>query len=251
MVSVIIPVYNEVKYLEECVNSVINQTFSDIEVILVDDGSTNHAGKLCDEFAERDKRIKVIHQNNQGLSAARMNGYEISTGEWIMFMDDDDMISYDMIRVLLSYSDEQIDIIAGWKNEDYKLIKQRFDTKPKYLVLPGTECCDRLVEPEIDWTPLWGKLYRKTFLEKLDLRMFQKRYPTIFFEDMMMNPILAFFARKVCIVQDYFYYYRVLENSLCHARILGPYYYEQIGGGDEICEFLKEKKVDKFTLKIY
>lgn len=246
MVSVIIPVYNETEYLAECVNSVKNQTFSDIEIILVDDGSTNNAGSMCDQLAARDQRVKVIHQNNQGLSAARVNGYEASKGEWVMFMDDDDKISHDMIRVLLSYADDQIDIIAGWKNEDEGMIKQEFRENPGKIVLMGPDCCDRLADPEIGWTPLWGKLYRRDFLENLDLRMFQTNYPTIFFEDMMMNPILAFHARKVCIVQDYFYYYRVLDSSLCHARLLGPYYYEQIGGGDEICEFLKKNDLNNY-----
>ena len=246
MVSVIIPVYNEINYLEECVNSIVKQTYANIEIILVDDGSTNSAGQLCDRIAEKDGRIKVIHQQNQGLSAARMNGYDASSGEWVMFVDDDDRVSTDMVRILLSYVDDEIDIIAGWMNEDASLIKEKFDENPQYFVLPGSDCCDRLADKKISWTPLWGKLYRREFLDKLDLRMFQERYPTIFFEDMMMNPVLSFYARKVCIVQEYFYYYRVLESSLCHARLLGPYYYEQIGGGNDICEFLKEKKVDNY-----
>lgn len=243
MVSVIIPVYNEIKYLYTCVESVLNQTYQDIEVILVDDGSTNKAARDCDALAKKDSRLKVIHQENQGLSAARMNGFEISTGEWVMFVDNDDKISRDMIRVLLSYEDDAIDIIAGWKSTEEKDVKDSFPELVDHMVLLGTECCDKLEDPEIKWTPLWGKLYRRDFLEKIDLRQFQKICPTIFFEDILMNPILSYSARKICIVKDYFYYYRVLEESLCHAHLLGPFYYEQIDGGDQICSFLKEKQM--------
>lgn len=249
MVSVIIPVYNEIKYLYTCVESVLNQTYQDIEVILVDDGSTNKAARDCDALAKKDSRLKVIHQENQGLSAARMNGFEISTGEWVMFVDNDDKISRDMIRVLLSYEDDAIDIIAGWKSTEEKDVKDSFPELVDHMVLLGTECCDKLEDPEIKWTPLWGKLYRRDFLEKIDLRQFQKICPTIFFEDILMNPILSYSARKICIVKDYFYYYRVLEESLCHAHLLGPFYYEQIDGGDRICSFLKEKQISHYFSK--
>lgn len=237
MVSVIIPVYNEIRFLHDCIESILNQTYRDIEIILVDDGSTNRAATDCDLFAERDNRVKVIHQDNQGLSSARINGYELASGDWIMFVDDDDMISEDTIRVLLSYAEEQIDIIAGWMNSDEKEIKKDFTILPESMILSGAECCDRLADCEIKWTPLWGKLYRKEFLERIDLRQFQKICPTIYFEDMMMNPILAYHAERICIVKDYFYFYRILEESLSHTRLLGPYYYEQIDGGNEICSF--------------
>lgn len=246
MVSVIIPVYNEIQYLYTCVESVLSQTYQDIEVILVDDGSTNKAAKDSDILAEKDKRVKVIHQENQGLSAARINGFEISTGDWIMFVDNDDKISKDMIRVLLSYEEETMDIITGWKSSEADDIKDSLPELPDHMVLSGRECCDRLNDSEIKWTPLWGKIYRRTFLEKIDLRQFQKKCPTIFMEDVLMNPVLAYFARKICIVKEYFYFYRVLEDSICHAHLLGPFYYEQIDGGDCVCSFLKEKQVTHY-----
>lgn len=246
MVSVIIPVYNEIRYLVDCVESVLNQSFCDIEVILVDDGSTNRAARDCDAFAEKDKRVKVIHQNNQGLSSARMTGVEVSTGEWIMFLDDDDKISADTIRVLLSYEDEYIDIIAGWKSSDETDLKDHCLTLPDSFLLSGIECCDRLADPKVNWTPLWGKLYRREFLKKINLRRFQKICPTIFLEDVLMNPILAYFARRVCIVKEYLYFYRVIDDSLSHAHLLGPFYYEQIDGGDFICSFLKEKQITHY-----
>ena len=91
-VTVIIPVYNTEKYLAECIESAINQSLRDIEIILVDDASPDNAGKICDEYAAKDSRIKVIHQENQGVSAARNNGLEHANGEYVYFLDSDDMI---------------------------------------------------------------------------------------------------------------------------------------------------------------
>lgn len=91
-VSIILPIYNVEKYLEKCVNSVINQTYQNIEVILVDDGSKDSSGRICDKLVESDNRIKVIHKKNGGLASARNAGYEAATGEYIMYIDSDDVI---------------------------------------------------------------------------------------------------------------------------------------------------------------
>ena len=92
LISVIIPVYRVEKYLRQCVNSVISQTYTNLEIILVDDGSPDGSGKICDEYIIRDKRVRVIHQANQGLSAARNAGLEIAKGDFIGFVDSDDYI---------------------------------------------------------------------------------------------------------------------------------------------------------------
>lgn len=100
LVSVIIPIYNTEKFLPLCINSVLNQTLTDIEVLLVNDGSTDGSGKICDEYACKDQRIQVIHTLNQGVSHARNQGLETAKGEYIAFMDSDDWIETDMIATL-------------------------------------------------------------------------------------------------------------------------------------------------------
>jgi glycosyltransferase involved in cell wall biosynthesis len=100
MVSVIIPVYNVEKFLEKCIDSVIEQSFSNLEIILIDDGSTDGSPKICDEYANRDKRIRVIHQSNRGLSAARNSGLDIASGENIVFLDSDDTLQSNLIDEL-------------------------------------------------------------------------------------------------------------------------------------------------------
>ena len=100
-ISVLIPVYNTEKYLRECVDSTISQTYSQLEIILVDDGSADNSGKICDEYAQNDKRVKVIHKPNGGLSSARNVGIDKATGEYIAFVDSDDYLKKDYVEKLL------------------------------------------------------------------------------------------------------------------------------------------------------
>ncbi|WP_419725268.1 glycosyltransferase family 2 protein [Terrisporobacter petrolearius] len=112
-ISVIIPVYNVEKFLRRCLNSVINQTMSDLEIILVDDGSNDNSGEICDEYAKNDARIIVIHKENGGVSSARNKGLDIATGEWITFVDSDDYIDTDMYEMLYSNAiEKEVDICA-------------------------------------------------------------------------------------------------------------------------------------------
>ena len=101
-VSVIIPVYKVEEYLERCVQSVLNQTLKDIEIVLVDDGSPDNCPKMCDEFAKKDSRIKVVHKNNEGLGKARNSGLEVATGEYVAFVDSDDYVHPEMYEILLN-----------------------------------------------------------------------------------------------------------------------------------------------------
>lgn len=110
--SIISPVYNVDKYLERCINSVINQTFSDFEYILIDDGSTDLSGSICDEFAERDSRIKVIHKDNGGVSSARNSGIDASLGRWILFVDSDDTLDINALAVIKdSLNNNDVDLL--------------------------------------------------------------------------------------------------------------------------------------------
>ena len=105
-VSIIVPVYNSSDVLCECVNSLINQDYENIEIILVDDGSTDNSGEICDSFQEKDKRVKVIHKKNEGQSAARNLGIQESSGDYVMFIDSDDWLDLDAVSTLVSYADE-------------------------------------------------------------------------------------------------------------------------------------------------
>lgn len=110
LISIIIPVYNVENYLKKCLESIINQTYTNLEIILVDDGSTDNSGKICDEFLKKDKRVKVFHIENKGVSAARNYGFKKSSGEYIIFIDSDDVLDFNMIKILfkniINYSAE-------------------------------------------------------------------------------------------------------------------------------------------------
>ena len=113
-VSVIVPVYNVEKYLRSCVNSILNQTLNDIEVILVDDGSPDASGVICDELAKADERVKVIHKKNAGVGAARNDGLSLAQGEWVIFGDSDDWFETDALEQLVSEGEKtKADVIFG------------------------------------------------------------------------------------------------------------------------------------------
>ena len=102
LISVIVPIYNVEKYLKKCIQSIVDQTYKNLEIILVNDGSSDNSGKICDEFAQKDNRIKVIHKTNGGLSDARNAGLDVMSGEWVSFVDSDDFVSLYYIENLLS-----------------------------------------------------------------------------------------------------------------------------------------------------
>lgn len=173
-ISVIVPVYKAKNYLEKCLDSIIKQTYKDLEIILVDDGSPDDCGEICEQYAKRDSRIIVIHQQNRGVSAARNIGLSIATGHWIMFVDSDDYIDLDLCEYLLKLADlTHADIVQcdAMLETDGKSIHRSFYVRKgntvtnqwKYL---ASEC--------------WGKLYKKETISGLcfsvDLKLAEDLY---------------------------------------------------------------------------
>ena len=111
-ISIIVPVYKVEPYLGTCLESVLSQTYQNLEIILVDDGSPDQCGTICDQYALKDNRIRVIHQENQGLSGARNSGIDLVTGEYITFIDSDDFIDICMIELMVEQLDDMTDIVA-------------------------------------------------------------------------------------------------------------------------------------------
>ena len=118
-ISIIVPVYNTEKYLRHCLDSILNQSFQDFELLLIDDGSKDRSGKICDEYAEKDKRISVWHQENQGVSVARNVGLEHAQGEWIYFPDSDDIVIENALEIMMKMCVEDIDyVMCGYEVYD-------------------------------------------------------------------------------------------------------------------------------------
>ena len=131
-ISVIVPVNNVEKYLHECIYSILAQTFTDFELILINDGSLDNSGAICDEYANKDKRITVIHQENQGQAAARNTAIAIAKGEWIHFVDSDDLIHPQMLELLYGAVDESTQISMCGVYQGSNLSESFFSSKSDY-----------------------------------------------------------------------------------------------------------------------
>lgn len=163
LISVIVPVYKVEKYLNRCVKSIVEQTYVNLEIILVDDGSPDKCGDMCDEFAAKDKRIRVIHKENGGLSDARNAGLEIYTGEYVVFVDSDDWLDADMIEILYKVLKENDADIAecSYRNLFCDCIKE--ETKCNAEIVVGD--AEFALESMLDWKYFkpnaWNKLYKR------------------------------------------------------------------------------------------
>ncbi len=211
MISVIVPVYNVEKYLEKCVKSVQKQTYRALEIILVDDGSTDESGKICDELKKKDDRIKVIHQKNQGLSAARNTGLEQAKGEYVAFIDSDDYIEKEMYeRMLFALENNSADIcMCGYKmvnEQGHILMKEIFENK----VYRGAEIIETFVLPLK--TAAWNKLIKRESI-------MDNRFPhgRIHGEDLVF--FSSYFTEKIKLVTvDYLGYSYVKHSNSITTR---------------------------------
>lgn len=257
IVSIVIPVYNERRYLKDCVNTIVNQTYKNLEIILVDDGSTDGTSDDCDLLALTDKRIKVLHKKNQGLSSARITGLENATGKWIYFVDDDDLISPHAIQILIQQFNSEIDIVTAGRIDiaDVNYEWNNPDTVDK-VILSGREAVEIIPtdQQKTIITPLWGKIYRLDFLKSIDLYKYKDVCPTIFFEDVLLTPIIFSKARKICAVKEILYLHREVSTSISRLGELSSFYYEQIDSGKILLEYAKTHDLNnyyKYELKIY
>ena len=167
-ISIIVPVYNVENYLEKCVHSILQQTFRDFELILVDDGSTDSSGKLCDYFKDKDPRIHVIHRPNGGLSSARNSGLDIAKGDYIGFVDSDDYIAPDMYEFLLNkIKKENADISSCRYNTCYKT-HMVSPTGDFYVIFRDAESALRAtLKRQMLNVPVWNRLYKKEIFSSI------------------------------------------------------------------------------------
>ena len=206
MISVIVPVYNAEEYLEECLESIKNQTYTNIEVILINDGSTDGSKEICEKYCEKDNRFKLVNQENQGQSVARNLGVAESVGEFIMFVDSDDVINKNVLEVLLPYMKTEVDIVecrmTRKKEEVYlnKPFKIVFEGNAKEAIL---NC---IAIKEVKFCPV-TKLYRREIVEKVSF------LEGFIYEDVYTGINYLRYIRKMVVIDYIGYYYRVHPNS--------------------------------------
>lgn len=204
-IGVIVPVYKTEKYIAECIESILAQTYTNFRLILVDDGTPDGAGAICDEYATKDPRITVIHQENAGVTRARARGVEEATDcEWITFVDSDDKITPNALESLhtVTTKKEDVDIVLSDSNKvDAKPLKGVFVNIIDYRKLIIKNC----------WCEPWGKLFRKTLFNDFTFSIPRN---IIIGEDLIMNLRLAFNTHKdVEILHNSIYNYRIHTGS--------------------------------------
>lgn len=266
LVSVVVPVYNVEEYVTRCVKSIINQTYTNLEILLIDDGSTDRSGEICDSFATLDPRIRVVHQENAGLSGARNRGIELCSGEYIAFIDSDDFVSREFIRALVETACStgsnivQCYVKSFVYGEDISgpSFEEDFRMEDVNLVhLTGREMCLTLLDTVYeDCGVVWNKLYKTTVLEKL-------RFPLrkIHEDDFLMGK-LYWYAGHVTIFEKTLYYYQykrpdsIMNKKYSLKRLDGiearkeQYeFFEEVGDG-ELCEKARAEFIRGTTRQI-
>ena len=206
MISLIVPVYNVEEYLEECLESIRKQTYQDIEVILVNDGSTDGSQAICEYFCQTDKRFRLINQKNQGQSVARNHGVKESLGEYIMFVDSDDVVKENIVEVLFSYMKADVDIVEC---KSTKIKEELLKNEPNRIIFEGksTEAILNCIGYKEVKYCVFTKLYRREIVEKVP---FLEGY---IYEDLYTGINFLKNIRKMVVVDLTGYYYRFSPNS--------------------------------------
>lgn len=207
-VSVVIPVYNVEEYLKECLDSVVNQTYGDLEILLVDDGSTDGSSKICDSYAARDSRITVVHQANAGLSAARNKGIDLASSKYITFIDSDDVIALNFIELLMNKIESENADIAECDFLDFFSDLPSFDSDETFSLKTGMQSLHDLYDISARNVTAWGKIYKTELFSSV-------RYPVgKTHEDVFTTYKLFYFAKKVVQLKSRLYYYRKRSGSI-------------------------------------
>ena len=214
-ISVIVPVYNVEKYLSQCLDSIIHQTYKNLEIILVDDGSTDSSGLICDNYSQKDKRIKIIHKCQGGLSDARNAGLKIATGEYISFIDSDDFIDKNMYSILINNTQKYNSDIV-WFNYYNKKKKKHFINSS---IIKNNDLYDLSSSDKIKFAKnlfyqykmdahVWAKLYKRSIFNNIKFP-----YGKLFEDIFVLLPILSN-AKIISTIPDCLYFYRNRSESI-------------------------------------
>lgn len=256
LISVIIPVYNVEQYLNECVESVLSQTYKNIEIILVDDGSTDASGKICDRFAEKYNFVQVIHQQNAGQSTARNVGFNASSGKFIYFLDSDDYIAGDALEKLCFTAEkDDCDIVFfdahSFSDGNSFSVKQNYIRKNKYEVQKGIDVFSEMQKNGEYHSSVPLLFIKREFLENNNISFISG----IYYEDM------AFTFESLCLAEtasqfsEALYYRRYRENSIMTSKKSKKYFesavklYEHIRDFAELRHISDNEAVKKYTAR--
>lgn len=227
-ISIIIPVYNVGQYLEKCIESVINQTYKDIEIICVDDGSTDISSEICDKYGKMDSRIKVIHKTNEGLVSARQAGLKIAMGKYVGFVDGDDWIDEEMYECMFQTIEKyKVDMVETGVIDSYgEILEKKRKCKLaegiykgekfkknifNYLLYDG-----KFYNYGVNTIYLWNKLFKRSFIYECYMKLDFKQS---MFEDYVSVYPYLIRHKSIAIIDKAFYHYRIVDNSLKRSRL--------------------------------
>lgn len=252
LVSIIVPIYNVEQYLDRCMNTLVNQTLKDIEIIMVDDGSPDNCPKLCDEWAKKDNRIRVVHKKNGGLADARNAGLDVAIGKYIAFVDSDDFVKTDMYETLYNNAEkENADTIyCGFYNfwNDDKI--KEFRNVEKATIFKGDKLVDfsldfvgSPVNEKKDWKyemSVWHSLYSNEIIQKHNIRFRSER--EILSEDIIFQELYLPHAKKVVYIPESLYYYCFNNtSSLTRAKYDSSKYTRMIALYHCLCDLTRDR----------
>ena len=209
-ISVIVPVYNASRYIDVCIKSIISQDFEEFELLLIDDGSKDNSGNICDNYSRMDSRVHVFHQQNQGVCVARNVGLENARGEWIAFADADDLMLPNSLSVMYSAAIEnKADIVMA---STKVLIEDNNKILPLYTY-DNQVSCDVL--RNIGHPALWGYLYNASIIRKNSIKFV---VGLAYSEDMVFNLNIATYCKRIVSIPNQVYVYRVNSTSVCASK---------------------------------
>lgn len=234
--SVIVPIYNVEKYLKRCIDSIVNQTYKNLEIILVDDGSKDKSGNICDEYSNIDKRIKVVHLENGGVSRARNVGINLSTGEYLGFVDSDDYISSEMYENMIHIlENHNLDIVScnAYMVKNNRVIGEKGTSK---LKIYGKNEILPLVLQDYNNT-VWDKVYKREVFDGV-------KFPEgRVFEDNGTAHLIFNNVKKVGILDEKYYYYFRTPNSITQTAFNVKSRYDCFLGYKDRLEFAKKNNI--------
>lgn len=237
LVSIVIPVYNVEEYLEECFNAVVEQTYENIEIILIDDGSTDDSGVIGDRLVQNESRAILVHKDNGGLSDARNVGIRLAKGEYITFVDSDDYIDKRFIEKLLKSAVKAgADIVQCDNSRNASLLGKGSN---KFAVMSGQEAFIELMKFRIVSPTAWGKLYRLSLFRGNNLEFPIGRLH----EDTAILYKLVYFANTIVCLDMILYYYRINYSSIMTSVYTKNHYESVVKYHDELDEFIHDNQV--------
>lgn len=243
MVSVIIPVYNSEKYLEKCIKSILKQSYKDFEIIIVNDGSTDRSYEICEKYAKKSNNIKLFSHNNRGVSYSRNVGIEKSSGDYLLFVDSDDWLEENAIKILMEKINENVDmVIFNYYINEREIFHIHNDKKLKSNV-----ALQNLFKSNYGRGYLWNKIYKKEIIEKNNLRFDEK---IAMCEDLLFNYQYILCVEDVLYIKNSLYHYKYVLGSSSHSKV-NERYLSLILAYNKILDLAKETRSYGFILKKY